>query len=123
MILTLESPSIAQGGFKTKGTSIVSEILAPILEHVTWNPSSVLLFSVVSTPKKRFELGTRVPITGTNQVSNSSGVTNPSFLCLVDGESTSVVTLSAPENKLLFCEKDGLSVGSHQISVEVSVLN
>ncbi|KIM39555.1 hypothetical protein M413DRAFT_12137 [Hebeloma cylindrosporum] len=67
--------------------------------------------------------GTRVLITGTNQVSNSSGVTNPSFQCLVDGENVSTVTLSAPENRLLFCEKDGLSVGQHQISVAVTVSN
>lgn len=69
------------------------------------------------------ELGTRVIITGTNQVSNSSGVTNPSFQCLVDGESVSVTTLTASENRLLFCEKDGLSVGQHQISVAVTVSN
>jgi hypothetical protein len=42
---------------------------------------------------------------------------------LVDGESISVVTLSAAENRLLFCEKDGLSVGQHQISVAVTVSN
>ena len=50
-------------------------------------------------------------------------MTNPSFQCLVDGEGISVVTLGAAENRLLFCEKDGLSVGQHQISVAVTVSN
>ena len=50
-------------------------------------------------------------------------MTNPSFQCLVDGETTSVSVLGAAENRLLFCEKDGLSVGQHQISVVVKVSN
>ena len=77
----------------------------------------------MSTPEKRLELGTRVFIIGTHQSSNSPGVTNPWFQCLVDGESTSVVTPSLSENGLLFCEKGGLSAGQHQISVVVSVSN
>ena len=86
----------------------------------------IILFSSGNSWKKQFfELGTRVIIYGTNQVSNSSGVTNPSFQCLVDGESTSVVTqpLIMAENRLWFCERDGLSVGQHQISVAVTVSN
>jgi len=50
-------------------------------------------------------------------------VTNPSFQCLVDGESVPVETLTAAENRLLFCRKDGLSVGQHEISVRVTVSN
>jgi len=91
--------------------------------HIRSLVSSVFFFSVVSTSEQRLELGTRVFIIGTHQASNSSGVTNPWFQCLVDGESTSVVAPSLPENGLLFCEKDGLSVGEHQISVVVSVSN
>ena len=88
--------------------------------------SSVLFCSVVLTAEKNnFELGTRVIIWGTNEVANSSGVTNPSFQCLVDGESISIVMqpLTMAENRLWFCEQDGLLVGQHQISVAVTVSN
>jgi hypothetical protein len=90
----------------------------------TFTGEFYVIFLVVSTPEKPLELGTRVLIFGTNQVSNSSEVTNPWFQCLVDGESTPVVRLSSPpENRRLFCEKNGLSAGQHQISVVVSVSN
>lgn len=68
-------------------------------------------------------IGTTVIITGTNQFSNPSGVTNPSWKCSVDGVSVPSANVTAPENRLLFCEKNGLSDGPHVITVDVTVSN
>ena len=65
-------------------------------------------------------LGTIVTITGTNQFSNSSGI---SWQCIVDGISVPSSTVRAAENRLLFCEKDGLSDGPHVITVNVTLSN
>ena len=62
---------------------------------------------------------------GTNQWVNPAGVTNPSWQCIVDGVSLPSTTLSpsTPENRLLFCEEDGLSNGLHVITMNVTVSN
>ena len=66
-------------------------------------------------------IGTIIIITGTNPFTNLSGVTNPSRQCVVDGVSVPSAAVSVPENRLLFCEKDGLSDGLHVVNVNVSV--
>ncbi|KDR73700.1 hypothetical protein GALMADRAFT_228152 [Galerina marginata CBS 339.88] len=66
--------------------------------------------------------GTRALITGTMQYSNTSGaVTNPSWECLIDNKSVPVQAVSIAENRLLFCEQDGLSDGPHTIAVNAHV--
>ncbi|KAF8972207.1 hypothetical protein BDZ97DRAFT_1016956 [Flammula alnicola] len=61
--------------------------------------------------------GDSVLITGTNIY--PSGATVP-FECFVDNMSVPVVTLTNSENRLLFCEKDGLSEDAHIITVNVT---
>lgn len=77
------------------------------------------------TQKPKSIIGSIVRITGTNQWINPTGVINPSWQCAVDGVSVPPTTLSpsTPENRLLYCEKDGLSDGPHLITVNATVSN
>jgi hypothetical protein len=43
--------------------------------------------------------------------------------CIVDGVSVPSATVGAAENRLLFCEKEGLSDGPHVITVNATVSN
>jgi hypothetical protein len=83
---------------------------------------SVPLQSLLDHSQKQI-IGTIVIITGTNQFTNPFGVTNPSWQCVVDGVSVPSATVSVPENRLLLCEKTGLSDGPHVITVNVTVSN
>ena len=64
-----------------------------------------------------------VRLYGTNQWSNPPGVINPSWQCAVDGASVppSPINSSVPNNGVLFCEKDGLSDGTHVITLNATV--
>lgn len=84
----------------------------------------VLLLPVSQSPSETLHnLGTRVIVTGTNQFTNPSGVTNPSWQCIVDGVPVPSTTSTTPENRLLFCEVVGLIDEPHLITVNVTVSN
>jgi len=70
--------------------------------------------------------GTRVMIVGTNMFQDLSGVTNPSWQCIVDGNiSLPSSNVTVPENMLPLCDSGdgGLSDGPHVITVNVTVSN
>lgn len=69
--------------------------------------------------------GTMVRIYGTNQWNVSSGVTNPSWQCIVDGVNVppQLLNTTSPDNGLLYCDGGELADGAHVITLNASVAN
>ncbi|KAF8912159.1 hypothetical protein CPB84DRAFT_1820827 [Gymnopilus junonius] len=69
--------------------------------------------------------GTQVVITGTVQFPAPSGSnsSNPSWVCTVDGNTIPSHIYNIVENRLDLCDTDGLSDGTHNITVQATSAN
>ncbi|CAA7271035.1 unnamed protein product [Cyclocybe aegerita] len=92
----------------------------------TWGPAfQSTLHGTISNSSFSFSFsGTHVQVLGFNQIRSNSGIVDPTVECTVDDiPVTSTAPSALVANNWPFCGQEGLSDGTHNLTVRVTVTN